>query len=61
MFAELIQAEPEPAAPAPVAPEVRPKPARRQAKAAKQENQDVTDEQYRKAFCTIGLESVADY
>ena len=55
LFPELIQAEP-----APAAPEARPKPARRQ---AKQENQDVTDEQYRKAvaFCTVGLESVTDY
>ena len=42
--------------PAPAAPEARPKP-------AKHLNQDETDEQYRKAvaFCTVGLESVADY
>ena len=61
LFPELIQAEPEPAAaPAQVAPEAKPMPARRQAKL---EIQDVTDEQYRKAvaFCTVGLDSVTDF
>ena len=58
LFLEVIPAETEP-----VATDSAPKLSRRQAKAAKQDNQDLTNEQCRKAMalCTVGLESVGDY
>ena len=55
---EVIPAEMEPAA-----ADSAPKLSRRQAKAANQDNQDLTNEQCRKAMalCTVGLELVEDY
>ena len=72
LFPEQTQAEKEPTAPvpapvpapeAPAAQEARPKLSCKQAKAAKGEGQEGTEEQIRKAvaFCTVRLESVTDY
>ena len=58
-----VPAEPVPAPEAPAAQEARLKLSRKQAKAAKREGQEGTEEQIRKAvaFCSVGLDSVTDY
>ena len=58
-----VPAAPVPAPEAPAAQEARLKLSRKQAKAAKREGQEGTEEQIRKAvaFCTVGLDSVTDY